>query len=197
MESNLTIFDALWSIFMGLWFILDLFFTWIDEQFRLVFNAIPYTAIAFLIGIFCYSIVAFFYWAIDKAGNTRKRLYLKIFYAIYSIIMVLFSIWRLGFMAMIDNKINVVTIGEFLFNLVYIIFGVILIVSFLKKIDWLKKAIIGFLWAMLSLFTWVIGPIIGEITLSQETLQQFLILAIIFLIPNFMYEYRKQKRKSI
>lgn len=191
--SNVTIFRVLWDIFLVVWVYLDEMFTWIDAQFKLVFDAIPETAIPFLIGICCYSVCAFMHWGHEKLGKTRKALILKSFYVAYFILMILFTFWRLGLISKIDDEVTAYTLGEFLFNLAYIIFFMILIISFMKKIDWLQKAIISFLWACFTLFTFVIGPLIGEITLSFDTLTQFLIVGVIFVIPNGMYRYRKSR----
>jgi len=196
-SETVTVFQVFWSIFITIWAGLDIMFIWFDAQFRLVFNAIPYTAISFLIGICCYAFLAFMMWAIDRVGQSRKRVFLKGFYLLYSILMIMFTIWRLGFIAMIDKELTVFTLGEFFFNLAYILFGLVLIIAFMKKIPWLKKALVAFLWIMFSLFTWVIGPLVGEIVLSSDTLTQFLLVGVIFGIPGIMYEYRRTKKKSL
>jgi len=197
MAENITVGVVFSQIFLAIWNVLDVFFSSIELFITQLFSYIPPSAIQFLIGILCYSLLAFLLWSIDKAGNSRKRLGFKFLYRIATILMILFTLWRMGFVAQIASEVSVVTISQFLINLAYVIVAIIFIVAFFKKIPWLKKFLLIFLWVLFTLFTFIVGPYLAnEITLSSETLVSYLVVVTLFMIPNAMNEYRKMKRKA-
>lgn len=181
------------AIFLGIWYVLDVIFGFIDRGFRAVFNAIPDSAIPFLIGIACYSICAIFILIIERQEPGRKLLYYKVFYKAFIVIMVLFSIWRLGFITQLASEVSFVTVSQFVINIVYIIFAAVLLVTFYRKIPWLKKAIIIILWTMLLLLTFIVSPATGESELSDSTLYQILLIATLFIVPHGLIQYNKMK----
>lgn len=191
---------------MFFWGILDVIFMFVDQLFRHIFDAIPGEAIMFLIGIFCYSILSFFVYFINSSKESSKRLILKVFYVIFIIIMGFFTIWRLGFIVMldyIDAEFTITTFTIFFINIIYILFAVILFVSFYKKIPWLKNAIIILLWVMFLLLTFIICPAMeyGQsgvfTTLSSDTLFQVLIVATIFIVPRGLNKFKKMKESGV
>ncbi|MHA1488547.1 MAG: hypothetical protein ACTSRI_02695 [Promethearchaeota archaeon] len=181
-------------------------FTFIDQLFRRVFDAICNEAITFLIAIFCYSISSFFVYFINSSNESSRRLILKIFYTLFIVIIAFFTIWRLGFIVMldyIDAEFSFSTFTIFFINIVYILFALILFVSFYKKIPWLKNAIIILLWAMFLLLTFIICPAMeyGQssvfTTLSSDTLFQVLIVATIFIVPRGLNKFKKVKESGV
>lgn len=185
-----------WAIFIIFWSFLDAIFNYIEQVFIAVFTAIPLTAIPFLIGIFCYSIVAFFQVLIERQEAGNEKLATKIVYKIYVIMMILFTIWRFEIVAMLENRISIETLSEFFVNVVYIFFGIALIWSFRRKVPWLKKAILVLLWSCFLILTWVICPALQESVISENTLYQTIVICAIFVVPNSIYEYQQQKRSG-
>lgn len=197
MAENITVWMVFSQIFLAIWSVLDVFFNSIELFITQLFSYIPPSAIQFLIGILCYSLLAFLLWMIDRAGASRKRITYKWIYKLCVIMMVLFTIWRIGFVEQIANEVTVVTISEFFINVAYVLVAIIFIVAFFKKIPWLKKFLLIFLWVMFTLFTFIVGPYIAhEIILSTETLISYLFVVGLFSIPNIMNEYRKSKRSA-
>jgi len=133
---------------------------------------------------------------IDRQEPGNKRLFYKLFYKVFVVIMLLFSIWRLGFIVQLAEGISLETVAEFLVNIMYIVFGAMLLVTFYRKIPWLKKAIIILLWTMFLVITFIIGPATGESELTDSTLFQTLVMATLFVVPNSMIQYRKMKNSG-
>lgn len=184
------------EIFMFFWTFLDLIFIFIDNMFRSIFNAIPGTAMPFLIGIFCYSISATFMILIDKQDEGSKRVLLKAFYRIFLILVTLFVVWRFGIVMMIEEKLTIETLSEFFINLVYISFAMVLFVIFYRKIIWIKKILLILMWSIFLLLTFVICPALGESELSDTTLYQVLLISVLFIIPNSFVQYKKASKKE-
>lgn len=183
--------DPIMTPFLIIWYVFDVIFGFIERGFRAVFNAIPNSAMAFLIGIACYSICAIFVVIIERQEPGRKMLYYKIFYKGFIVIMILFSIWRLGFITQLASEVSFSTVSQFIINIFYIIFGAILLITFYRKIPWLKKALIIILWTMLLLITFIIAPATGESQLSDSTLYQILLIMTLFVVPNGIIQYNK------
>jgi len=184
-------------VFVFFWNILDIFFSSINLFITQLFSYIPASAIQFLIGILCYSLLAFITWANSRAGDSNKRIAYKLVYIVSWIMIILFAIWRAGFVTMIENKITPVTISEMIINIAYVLVAILLVVSFAKKIPWLKKFMLFFLWFMFTLFTFIIGPYVSnEITLSTETLVTYLVVVALFCVPNVANGYKKMKKSG-
>lgn len=181
------------NVLMVIWGILDGIFSFIENSFILIFNAIPVEAIPFLIGIFAYSIVAILDITINHMETGNKLLILKIFHKIFLVFIILFSVWRIGVVAMIDTGISIHSFAEFFINLLYILFGVILFIAFYKKIPWVKKALLILLWSLFLLLTFVICPAFSDFILSDSTLIQVLLTATIFVVPNSILIYQRAK----
>lgn len=181
------------TVFLVIWSIFDVIFGFIDRAFKAVFNAIPYSAMPFLIGIAMYSICAMFVLVIEKQESGKKILYYKVFYKVFIVIMLLFSIWRLGFITQLASEINFATISQFIINIIYIIFAAVLLVTFYRKIPWLKKALVIILWTLLLLLTFIICPATGESELTDSTLIQILLIATLFVVPHGILQYNKMK----
>ena len=128
-----------YNVFMGVWSVFDAFFGFIDGAFRAIFSAIPDVAMAFLIAIFCYSLLAICECAILRKTPGDSILSIKVFYGLILVLMVLFSVWRLGFIVLLEDVFTMANLAQFLVNLIYIIFGAILIVSFYRKMPHLKN----------------------------------------------------------
>lgn len=186
--------SPVFNVFMFIWSILDAIFSFIESSFIDIFNGIPSEAIPFLIGIFAYSIVAVFDIYINHMETGNKLLILKIFHRIFLVFVILFSVWRIGIIAMIGNGISIQTFSQFFINLMYILFGIILFIAFYKKIPWVKKALLILIWSMFLLLTFVICPATSEFTLSDSTLIQVLLTATIFVVPNSILVYQKAKK---
>lgn len=181
------------TIFLVIWSIFDVIFGFVERAFIAVFNAIPYSAMPFLIGIACYSMCAIFVLIIEKQGPGKKVLYYKIFYKGFIVIMILFSIWRLGFITQLASEVNFATVSQFILNIIYIIFAAILLITFYRKIPWLKKALVIILWVVLLLLTFIICPATGESELTDSTLIQILLIATLFVVPHGLLRYNKYK----
>lgn len=185
--------DPIMTGFLVIWYIFDVIFGFIERAFMAVFNAIPNTAMPFLIGIACYSICAIFILIIEKQPPGKKLIYYKIFYKVFVVIMILFSIWRLGFITQLASEVSFITVSQFVINIVYIIFAAILLITFYRKIPWLKKAIVIILWTMLLIITFIVSPATGESELSDSTLIQILLIATLFVVPHGLLQYNKLK----
>lgn len=194
---------------MLFWSFLDVIFTFVDLLFTHLFDAIPVEAIPFLIGIFCYSVCAFFVFFIDRAGPGSGTLLLKLFYYGFMVIMTLFTVWRLGFIVALDYvsaEVSVDSLATFFVNLIYILFALVLFIAFYRKMPWLKKAIIVLLWSMFLLLTFIIcpamswqysGDTIVFTELTSSTLMQVLIVASIFIVPQGMTKLKKAKTEGV
>ena len=109
-----------------------------------------------------------------------------------------FSIWRFGIIILVEERVGTMEMTSIFFmNLFYIIFAVLIIWAFVKKIPWLKKALILFLWVMFFIFTFVICPALGESELTSSTLVQFLLVGVIFAVPNIANQYTDSKKSGV
>lgn len=189
--------NILFDIFLAFWSILDVIFSFIDESFTLVFNALPSDAIPYVIGIFVYSVIAIMVVIITAQDKGNKKLALKLFYYCLVLISILYTIWRFGIISMIEPEITASTVSEFVVNIIYVVFAMLLVVSFLRKITWLKKAIIFLLWFLLLLITFVLAPAFSEFQLSDSTLIQVLLLAAIFIVPSGYHKIQQAKRSGV
>ncbi len=185
--------NLLWDLFMAIWAVLNLLFRFIDDSFANIFNAIPQTAIPFVVGIFCYSIVAIFLILLEKLEGS-ERLAINIFYKVFLIVIILFTIWRFGFIALLDDRVNADTLSQFFINMIYIMFAFVLFISFYRSVPWLKKAIIVLLWSCLTLLTFLICPLVGESETTTNTILQFLVIMFVFVIPHSVY-YKVQSNE--
>lgn len=185
------------QIFYSIWQVLNVFFLYIDGLFRSLFDAIPAPAITFLIGIVCYSLLEFLVFFINREEKGNKKLFLKVLYGLSVIIVILFSIWRFGIISQIDSTITFETMTEFLINIIYMLFAIILIVSFLKKITWLRKAILVLLWSLFFIATFITSTIFDGFNLTNTTLLQFLLVGLVFGIPFSMTKYQKAKKSGV
>lgn len=185
---------GVYNVFMFIWSVLDAMFTFIENSFRDIFNAIPVPAIPFLIGIFSYAIVAFLLISINHMKSGKKVLILKIFHKIFLVFVILFSIWRIGIISMLDNEISVQTFSEFFINLIYIMFAIVLFLSFYRQVPWIGKALLILVWSLFLLLTFVICPATSDFQLSDNTLIQVLLVATLFVVPNSILAYQKSKQ---
>ena len=144
---NYSLFYTIWN---GLVSVLGAFFSFIDDLFRAMFNSIPDNAITFLIGILCYAVLEFFVFFINREDSGNRKLALKLFKGIVAIFTILFSLWRFGIITQIESGITFQTLSDFIVNMVYILFAIILVIAFFKKITWLKKALIVMLWFLFA-----------------------------------------------
>jgi len=189
--------DGFLAVFIAFWSFLDAIFSFIDESFTMIFNGMPLEAIPFVIGIFCYSIIAIMVVLITAEEKGNRKVLMKIFYYALTITTILFTIWRFGIISMIEPQLTPATAIEFFINVAYVIFALILVVAFLRKITWLKKAIIVLLWSLLLLITFVIAPGFTDFQLSDNTLIQVLLIAAIFVVPNGYHQIQKAKRSGV
>lgn len=185
--------DPIITVFLAIWSVFNALFTFIENVFIALFNAIPYSAMPFLIGIACYSICVIIVLSIERQEPGKKVILYKFFYKIFIVFMVLFSIWRLGFITQLANEISFATVAQFLINIVYIIFAAVLLVSFYRKIPWLKRAIIAILWILFLVLTFIVCPLTGESELTDSTLIQVLLIAALFVVPHGLSKYNKIK----
>jgi hypothetical protein len=196
MLLQITATGTIWDIFMFFWLFLDAIFSYITGSAENLFTGLPTEAIPFVIGIICYSLLAFITWYIQKVGAGRKRLGAKIFYALVYIIAILFTIWRLGIVTIAQENIDpVASAVEFIISIIYILFAFILVIAFLKKITWLKRALIFLLW-MLLLITTFISPIFSDFALNSNTVPQLLVIGFLFGLPNIAIAYQKAKKST-
>ncbi len=187
---------GVYNVFMFIWSILDAMFSFIENSIKDIFNAIPVPAIPFLIGIFSYSIIAFLLISINNMKSGKKVLILKIFHKIFLVFVILFSIWRIGLISMLDNEISVQTFAAFFINLIYIMFAIVLFISFYRQVPWIGKVLLILVWSMFLLLTFVICPATSDFQLSNNTLIQVLLVATLFVVPNSILAYQKSKKGS-
>lgn len=198
MSEELTVFRVFYDCFMVIWSVIDVMFTAIENWFIFVFSVIPICAIPFLIGIVFYSVLAFVKWCADKSGESRKRLLFKAIIIGFTVFMIMFTVWRLGLIALIpEDQIFLLGLAEFIYNMMYILLGFVLLIVFLRKIPWLKKLLIIFLWGGFLFFTFIIAPFIEDVAFNIDTVFVVFLLGGFFSIPNIMYEYRKMKAKGV
>ena len=183
--------------FLAFWSVLDAMFTFIDDAFRDIFNCIPVAAIPFLIAIFCYSVVAMMIYFIKKQPVGNRKVGLKAFYWAFVGFFLLFSIWRFGIVVMLEDKLTIETFSQFFVNLVYVAFGMILIVMFYKNVPWLKKVLLILIWSIFLLLTFLICPALGESKLSESTVWQVLLVAFLFVVPNSLNMLQKAKESDV
>ena len=174
------------DLFLIIWSLLDALFWFIENIFISIFNAIPYVAIQFLIAIFCYSVVAIMEYFINREEIGTQKLLYKVFYAVFGVFMFLWVFWRFGNIIKLDQLADApisMQIEVFIVNIVYMIFGMVVFMMFLKKITWLKKAVLVITWSLFLLLTFIICPAFTDFTLTDSTLIQVLIVASLFIAP--------------
>lgn len=195
---------------MAIWTFLDLIFSFIDALFQNLFSAIPLEAIPFLIGIFCYSVIAFIMFFTEIAPEGADIIILKIYYKVFSVIMVLFTTWRFGFIIALDyayaqaSLFNIIT---WTVNIVYILIGLVLFYAFYRKnASGLRKLIIIVLWTFFLVITFIIVPALewsyssntlALSTISPDTLVQVLIVAAIFATPRGLSKWKDIKSGGV
>jgi len=165
-----------------------------------VFTAIPYVAIQFLIAIFCYSIVAMMEFFINREEIGSQKVLYKIFYVIFGVFMFLWVFWRFGSIINLDRVSDgtlSMQMEVFIVNVVYMIFGMIVFMMFLKKITWLKKAVLMITWSLFLLLTFIISPALTDFTLTDSTLYQVLIVASVFIVPNSVNKLKDAKEGGV
>lgn len=184
-------------VFMLFWSILDAMFSFVDDSFRKIFNAIPGAAIPFLIAIFCYSIVAILVYIINRQKSDNRRLGLKALYWIFVAFVLLFAIWRFGVVMMLEDKLTYETLSEFFVNVVYVLFGMCLVIMFYRNVPWLKKAILLLIWSLFLLLTFVICPALEESELTDSTVYQVFLITFLFVVPNGLNQFKKAKEEGV
>lgn len=195
------------DIFLAIWTVLDMLFTFIDNVFASLFDGIPTEAIPFLIAIFCYSVLSFVEFFLKITVGHTRRILLRIFYITFLIIVVLITLWRFGFIILLDyagEKLSPTSITVFVVNMVYIIFAIVLFITFYKKVPWLKVAIVIIMWVLFLLITFIIVPAqqwsytddsITFTSLSSNTLFQVLFMGSIFVIPRGLNRFKDAKNE--
>jgi len=201
--------NAVMEFFLSFWIILDMIFTFVEQLFVWIFDGIPIEAIPFLIGIFCYSVSSFFVFFISVSEGETKRLIFKVFYGLFFVITIFFTVWRFGFIFLLDYvnaMMSFSTLATFFISIGYIMFAVVLFIAFYKKIPWLRTAIIILLWTMFLLLTFIIVPAMeweygaSEAVftkLSSSTLFQVLMVGTIFVVPRGLNKFKKIKEDDM
>ncbi|MBS3742407.1 MAG: hypothetical protein KGY74_09830 [Candidatus Cloacimonetes bacterium] len=191
--------QVFFDIFLSIWVVLDAMFHFIDLQFTNVFSAIPADAIPFLMGIVLLSIIEFFAFFINRMETGQRRVVLKVFYALLGILLFLITIWRLGIVSQIERSADfTLTLTEFFIFGVYAIFVFAIAYSFWKGSgEKVRKWLLLVLWLLFTLVTWVIAPILQYFELSYHTLTQFLLVAVIFAIPQGLTSYQAWQKKGV
>jgi len=187
------------NIFLAFWAVLDMMFTWIEQQFINVFSAIPNEAIPFLMGIVLMSIIEFSRFFINRMDPSMKRIGLKIFYIILGILLFLITVWRLGIVSMVESNADfTVTIMKLIVFGVYIIFIFAIVVSFWKQYgDKIRKGAIIILWFLFLLTTWVIAPVFLSFELSFSTATQTIFSVLFFVIPEGLTHYQEWAEEGV
>jgi len=98
---------------------------------------------------------------------------------------------------MLENKADIMTISEFLVNVLYIILAGAIIYVFIKKVPYIRKLLLAFMWICFFLFTWVICPALGESEITSNTFWEFMGVAFIFAVPNTINEYTKRRGRDL
>ena len=185
------------DIFAFIWGILDAMFRFVENGFSAMFPYLPPSSMPFVIAIFCYSVLAGLVWAINQTDKSVKRVGLKIVYYTFTVLIILMFIWRMGLIAMIPSGDIVSNVSEFFITLFYVVFGIFLVYSFLKKVTWLKRGILIFTWTVFLFDVFLIAPAFGEMALNENTITSVLILSIIFAIPNGLNRWQKVKESGV
>lgn len=165
------------------------FFSSIEESFQQIFDSIPHSAQPYLISIVIYATMALLLFEAYRNGIRWWLVWLG-----FGVMAVLFSIWRLSILDELPDVFSWDTISELCLLIFSTVFIALLAVAFYKKNPWLKKAILIFIWALFTLFTWIIAPAAGEMELSYSTLKQYLLVAALFAIPYVAALIERQRR---
>jgi hypothetical protein len=184
------------DIFYAMWQCLDIAFTFAETIIGNVFNALPYEALPFLIAIICYSFSAYLSYAVKKSDGRKAYLY-KLFNTVFLVLVVLFTLWRLGFtMQMVpdDMLANMVTM---IINIVYIMAGAVLFYAFYKDNRWIKKIFLILSWTFLIIITFALAPALTDYMPDDAALTQILLAAIIFAAPNALLYIQSSKQKGV
>jgi len=191
MINQSTAMDA----FYAFWSVLDIIFSYIDQQFRNVFSSIPSDAIQFLIGIYCYILLTVIGIFVQREEDEKVEIILTAIYGFFTIITIAFTVWRIGIINSLRG-LNFNTITQFLINLVYVGFFIVLIYAFYQKVPWLKKALLILLWILFALTTWVLAPALTDFELSWATTTQFFTTMALFGIFESLYELKYKKEED-
>jgi hypothetical protein len=181
--------------FYAFWSVLDVIFSYIDQQFRNVFSSIPPDAIQFLIGIYCYILLTVISIFIQREEEHKVEIILTAIYGFFTIITMAFTIWRIGIINSLRG-LNFNTITQFIINLVYIAFFIVLIFAFYQKTLWLKKSLLILLWVLFTLTTWVLSPALTEFELTWATTTQFFTTMALFGVFESLYELKFKEKKE-
>jgi hypothetical protein len=189
--------EKFFKLFEEFWSYLDQIFTYIDNQFKSWFHIIPDSAIPYLIGIFIYSFLAYMEIFINmQKENNREgmHIFMNFYHAFLVLFGLLFSIWRMGIINQINPDLSSFnSLTDWVVNVVYIFFALILIVSFLKKISWLKNGLLIMLWGLFIGITFVVAPILEGFKPNNDTLMMVFWLAGLFLAPNVVVAVQNRR----
>jgi hypothetical protein len=182
--------------FYGVWLVLDAIFTFTYTVIGNVFNALPPEALPFLIAIICYSFSAYLSYAIERYQGRKAYLY-RIYNAVFLVLVILFTLWRLGFtldMLPDDLLANTLTM---IINVLYIIAGAILFYAFYYNNKWIKKAFLILSWLFLILITFGFAPALTDYMPDDAALTQILLAAIIFAAPNALLFIQSHRQEGV
>jgi hypothetical protein len=189
----MTLEDTTYAIWAGL----DAFFTFCKTIIENIFNAIPQPAMTFLIAIISYSLSAYITWGIGRASGYQEIL-LKAFKLGFTILVILFAIWRIGvpLMQLIPND-PFANLTSVLINMLYIFMAAVLLYAFYLRNPWLKKAFLTISWIMFLLITFLIAPALTDFMPTNQTLWQVLEIAVLFSAPGFLLFIQSKDQEGI
>jgi hypothetical protein len=124
---------------------------------------------------------------------------MKIFYKAYIGFMICFTLWKLGVVSVAaQTKSNFETYTELVIFAVYFIFIAAVGYSFYKQeAKKVRRGILLILWALFTSITFLFAPIFEGFILTQFTLQQFLIVVVIGVIPAGLVQYQNSKKSDV
>lgn len=192
-----TTWDAWTAIFAGFWSILDVFFNTITNIFANIFDAVPSTALPFLIGLFCYALIDFLAFLVFMQGGGFKGALMRALMVVTSILTILFALWRLGIIEDLEFEFTVGTVSEVFVSIVYITFGIILAYTiYSDKGQMIRTCLQVLLWGLLLLVTFVTAPVFEGFMPDFDTVTQIMVCAIIFGIPKILNSYDQQRNEA-
>lgn len=168
---------------------LDVVFEVLTSAIHAFIPSIPHSALTYAIGILVYSlmlILTFF--------TRRHPRALKVVWVLFWIGAALFTLWRLGVLFLLPDDVSVGRGAGEAFALFAVVFMVVMITfAIYHRNQWIPMIVLGFMWGMFLLITWVICPLNGESAVDEGTFGDTLLIFLVFMAGIILVKIQEKK----
>lgn len=194
LQETQSTWEAWEVLFWMFWGFLDMVFTGIVDMFIGIFDEMPLVSIPILVALACYAIMDFTKFIADTQEQMMGRMGTKVVAVIASIVALLFTLWRIGLVEMMDGSLSFETVSELAVTVLYIAFAIALVYAFMAQNgEKIRRGLQIILWASLFLTVFVFAPVFDAFEPSYHTMSQLLVSVLIFGTPKLLRQYQKNR----